>query len=358
MVLITTREGVIEYVNPAFEATTGFTKPEVVGQTPRILKSRHHSQQFFQKLWQTILAGHVFRGVMANRRKNGEIYFTEKTITPLRDAEGRITHFISNDRDITEQRRLEAQLQQTQKMDAIGRLAGGIAHDFNNLLMVITAYAELSLDGMAANNPQRRRVQEILGASRRATELTRQLLAFGRKQTQSWQLLDLNRTLAEIGEMLRRLIGEDIDIVIIPARNLGRIRADPGQIEQVIMNLAANARDAMPQGGKLTITTRAVDLDGDYVTTHPVVPAGRYVVLEVSDTGQGIDGLHLPHIFEPFYRGHDVVASSITGAGLGLSLVERQLRAVGGRVTVQSSAAGGTLFTLHLPAVAHGSTAS
>jgi len=176
LVLITDRTGVIEYVNPAFESLTGYSREEAIGQTPRLLKSGQQSPELYQELWATILSGNVFRGVLANRKKSGEIFYAEKSITPVRDSEGRITHFISNDRDITERRRLEAQLQQAQKMDAIGKLAGGVAHDFNNLLMVISSYAELMQNSLAPDHPLRRNVQEIMTASRRAADLTRQLL--------------------------------------------------------------------------------------------------------------------------------------------------------------------------------------
>src|SRR6476646_10899565 len=258
LVMITDREGVIEYVNPAFEAVSGYTPGELMGQTPRVLKSGQQNAELYKEMWQTILAGNVFRCIMVNRKKNGDVFVAEKTVTPLRDGEGRITHFISNDRDITDRRRLENQLQQAQKMDAIGRLAGGVAHDFNNLLMVISSYAELMLDTLAPLHPLRRNVDEIQKASRRAADLTRQLLAFGRKQMQTLQLLDLNLIIEDINKMLPRLIGEDIELVFIPGKKLGRVKADPVQIEQILMNLVANARDAMPKGGRLVIETASV----------------------------------------------------------------------------------------------------
>lgn len=244
MVLITDGCGVIEYVNPAFEEATGYARAEVIGQTPRILKSGEQSPAMYRELWETIRAGKVFRGVLVNRKKSGESYIAEKTITPVRNAEGEVTHFISNDKDITEQRRLESVLYQAQKMDAIGQLAGGVAHDFNNLLMVISSYAELMRDSIGPEHPLHRNVQEILKASRRVADLTRQLLAFGRKQMQSLQVLGLNGILADISKMLPRLIGEDINLVIAPGAGLGRVRLDPVQVEQVILNLAANARCA------------------------------------------------------------------------------------------------------------------
>ena len=266
LVMITDREGIIEYVNPAFEALTGYSAGELLGQTPRILKSGQQKPELYRELWQTILSGSVFRCTMLNRRTNGEAFVAEKTITPLRDNDGKITHFISNDRDITERRRLEDQLQQAHKMDAIGRLAGGVAHDFNNLLMVISSYAELMLDSLAPQHPLRRNVDEIQKASRRAADLTRQLLAFGRQQMQTLQLLDLNSIIADINKMLPRLIGEDIELEFVPGKRLGRVKADPIQIEQIVMNLAANARDAMPKGGKLLVETTSIRLDDAYCT--------------------------------------------------------------------------------------------
>ena len=345
LVIITDRGGVIEYVNPAFEALTGYSREESVGRTPRILKSDQQTANLYQELWETILAGNVFRGVLVNRKKNGQIFYAEKTITPLRDTDGAITHFISNDRDITERRRLESQLQQAQKMDAIGRLAGGVAHDFNNLLMVISAYAELMLDSLGSEHPLRRNVQEIMTASRRAADLTRQLLAFGRKQMQSLQLLDLNRVIREINEMLPRLIGEDIQLIFAPGKNVGKVKADPVQIEQIVMNLAANARDAMPNGGKLTIETADAHLDESYIQRHSIVPPGEYVLLAVTDTGEGIAPEHVAHIFEPFYT----TKAEGKGTGLGLATVYGIVKQNGGFIWVYSEPGLGTTFKIYLP---------
>ena len=299
--MITDRAGVIEYVNPAFESLTGYSPGELMGQTPRVLRSGQQPAEAYKALWQTILAGNVFRCTMVNRKKNGDVFVAEKTVTPLRDGEGRITHFISNDRDITDRRRLENQLQQAQKMDAVGRLAGGVAHDFNNLLMVISSYAELMLDSLAPQHPLRRNVDEIQKASRRAADLTRQLLAFGRKQMRTLQLLDLNELIEDFNKMLPRLIGEDVELEFVPGLKLGKVKADPGQIEQILMNLVANARDAMPKGGRLVIETASVRLEDAYIQQHSRVPPGDYILLTVTDSGLGIAPEHLSHIFEPFY---------------------------------------------------------
>jgi len=348
MVLITDRAGVIEYVNPAFEVLTGYSREEAIGETPRLLKSGQQTPELYQELWATIVSGNVFRGILANRKKSGEIFYAEKSITPVRDGEGRITHFISNDRDITERRRLEAQLQQAQKMDAIGKLAGGVAHDFNNLLMVISSYAELMQNSLAPEHPLRRNVQEIITASRRAADLTRQLLAFGRKQMQSLQFLSLNGIIVEINKMLPHLLREDIQIVFVPGEHLGRVKADRIQIEQVMMNLAANARDAMPDGGKLTIETASVRVDEAYVQQrHAIVPVGDYVLLTVSDSGQGIAPECMTHIFEPFYT----TKEDGKGTGLGLATVYGIVKQSGGFVWVYSELGLGATFKIYLPTV-------
>jgi len=347
MVLITDCAGVIEYVNPAFEILTGYSREEAIGETPRLLKSGQQTPELYQELWATILSGNVFRGVLANRKKSGEIFYAEKSITPVRDGEGKITHFISNDRDITERRRLEAQLQQAQKMDAVGKLAGGVAHDFNNLLMVISSYAELMQNSLAPEHPLRRNVQEIMTASRRAADLTRQLLAFSRKQMQSLQLLDLNWMIRDINKMLPRLIGEDIELVFAAGRDLGKVKADPVQIEQILMNLAANARDAMPHGGKLVIETATVQLDDAYMQRHSIVPPGEYILLAVTDTGEGIAPEHIGHIFEPFYT----TKEEGKGTGLGLATVYGIVKQNGGFVWVYSEPGLGTTFKIYLPRV-------
>lgn len=345
LVMITNRSGVLEYVNSAFENVTGYSREQVIGQTLGMLNSEQQPGELYEEMWDTVVSGNVFHGIVVNRKKNGENFVLEKTITPLRNREGEITHFISTGRDITAQRRLELQLRQAQKMDGIGRLAGGVAHDFNNLLMVISAYAELTLDALPQEDPLRSKVGEILTAARRAADLTRQLLAFGRKQVQSLQLLDLNSVIQEIGRMLPRLIGEDIQLSILPGTDLQKIKADPVQIEQIVLNLAANARDAMPRGGKLTIETATVHLNERYVQAHPVVPPGDYVLLTVSDSGEGILAEHLPHIFEPFFT----TKEEGSGTGLGLATVYGIVKQNSGFIWVYSEPGMGTTFRIYLP---------
>ena len=271
-VVITNTNGDIEYVNPAFTRITGYSREEVLGQNPRILKSDKQDPAFYQQLWGTILKGEIWHGELINRRKDGSLYTEEMNIAPVRDAHGEITHFIATKQDVTERKALEERLRQAAKMEAIGRLAGGVAHDFNNLLTVINGYSEMGLDGLNSDDPMRGYLNEIMKAGDRAASLTRQLLAFSRQQVLAPQVLDLNASSPMWEKMLRRLIGEDINLVMVPDPALGHVKADPGQIEQILMNLGANARDAMPKGGKLVIETANVELDEDYAHSHTAVP--------------------------------------------------------------------------------------
>ena len=349
MVVITDSHGVIEYANPAFEVLTGFRRDEVCGKTPSVLKSGEQGADFYQELWKTILSGGVFRGILVNRKKNGDRYYVEQCISPVRDSDGQITHFVSNGRDLTERLHLEAELRQAQKMDAIGQLAGGVAHDFNNLLTVITSYSELALDAAPAGSGLESKLQEILLAARRAAELTRQLLAFSRKQPQSLRVVEVNQVIGGISKTLSRLIGEDIEFHFIPGSGLGRVRVDPLHIEQVLMNLAANARDAMPQGGRFHIETSDVRLDDGYVQRKgAVIPVGRYTLISVSDTGLGIPPEHLPHVFEPFYT----TKPAGEGTGLGLATVYGIVKQNKGFIWAYSEPNMGTIFKIYLPCVA------
>jgi two-component system cell cycle sensor histidine kinase/response regulator CckA len=347
-IVVTNRQGSIEYVNPAFETLTGYSREEIRGKTPRILKSGEQGPETYREIWKTILSGNVYRGILVNRKKNGELYYVEESISPVRDAHGHITHFIANGRDLTERMRLEAQLVQAQKMDAIGRLAGGVAHDFNNLLTIITSYSELALDEVEPDTRVAAKIQEVLLAARRAAELTRQLLAFSRKQPHAPRLADLNGVITRIIHTLPRLIGEDIECSFIPGQALGRVRIDPVQVEQILMNLACNSRDAMPRGGHLRIQTANVALDGDNVENKQfVIAPGKYALITVSDDGEGIPAQHLPHIFEPFYT----TKAPGQGTGLGLATVYGIVKQNKGFICADSQPGVGSTFKIYLPCV-------
>ncbi len=332
-------------VNPALLAMLGYSSAqEIVGTHLGALYE--DGQNWFE------LADHLRAGTPFNRltvewkRKDGTATVLRVSGRAVSDA-GEERTFELFAEDVTERHALEQQLQQSQKMEAVGRLAGGIAHDFNNLLMVISGYSEFLLDRLGPEPELRAPAQEIASAAGRASALTRQLLAFSRKQMLAPKILDLNGVVTENLKMLTRMIGEDIELVMVPATGLGAVRADAGQIEQVIMNLAVNARDAMPSGGKLTIETSNVSLDEESARVQAPLKPGNYVMLAISDTGAGMDSETQSHIFEPFFT-----TKGPKGTGLGLSTVYGIVKQSGGYIWVDSEPGKGTTFKIYLPRVA------
>ena len=345
IILITDAEGNIEYANPAFEKITGYSRAEVLGKTPRVLKSGKQDAAFYGSLWGDISSGKTWERRMVNKRKDGTLYTEVSTISPVLDAAGRIVNYVAVKRDITEQLRLENQFLQSQKMEAVGVLAGGVAHDFNNILTAIKAYAGFIRKDLPPESPMRADAEEILTAADRAGTLTRQLLAFSRRQILAPRVVDMNKIVGDMTKMLSRVIGEDIKIgtELEPAPCLTLV--DPGQLEQVVLNLAVNARDAMPKGGKLTLQTAIFAEDAALSAAHPDLPRGPLVCLKVRDTGTGMTSEVKARIFEPFYT----TKEQGKGTGLGLSTVFGIVKQSGGEVAVSSEPGKGTTFFIYLP---------
>jgi PAS domain S-box-containing protein len=337
--------GKILDANPAFLELIGLTSAEqLIGQ--HLFSLYSDNDQWFD-LADYLRASAPFKGLTAEwKRKSGTtvVRVSGRSVTNGR-SEGIVFEIFAE--DVTERRALEQQLRQSQKMEAVGRLAGGIAHDFNNLLMVISGYSEFLLERLGAEPHLRGPAQEIASAAERASSLTRQLLAFSRKQMLAPRIVNLNDIATENLKMLTRMIGEDVDLVMIPGQKLWSVRADAGQIEQVIMNLAVNARDAMPTGGRLTIETANTTLDEEYARLHSPLRPADYVMVAISDTGVGMDSETQSHIFEPFFT-----TKGPKGTGLGLSTVYGIVKQSGGYIWVYSEVGKGTTFKIYLPRVA------
>jgi PAS domain S-box-containing protein len=347
-IMITDAEAMIQWVNPAFGALTGYTAEEALGRNPRdLLKSDRHSGPFYLEFWRTLRAGHPWHGEMVNRRKDGTLYTEEQTVTPILDDTQQITHYVAIKRDVTERIELEGRFLHAQKLEVVGQLASGIAHDFNNLLTVINGTAELARGSIANDHPLAADLREIQGAGERAAALTRQLLAFSRQQILETCVFDVDDVIRSMHSLLSRLIGADVELVVLPGAT-GNVKADPGQIEQVITNLAVNARDAMPGGGRLTIETESMCLDAaGSAQTASSAPPGWYVCLSVSDTGTGMTAEIRSRIFEPFFTTKDIGQ----GTGLGLSTVYGIVKQSHGFLSVYSEVGQGTTFKVYLPVV-------
>jgi PAS domain S-box-containing protein len=340
--------------NERFCEMTGFRRDEFINSSARILYPTQEDYDYVgsEKYRQIAEKG---TGAVETRwrRKDGEIIDVLLSSTPI-DPADLLKGVTFTALDITEYKKAEKEkadlrelFRQSQKMEAIGQLAGGIAHDFNNLLTIISGCSQLSLLNLMEGDPLKKNLEEIIRASDRAADLTRQLLAFSRKQILEMRVLDLNQVLRRIDTMLRRVIGEDIRLVITFTEPLGKVKVDPGQVEQVIMNLSVNARDAMPEGGQLTIETANVELDQDYAHRHIAVKPGRYVMLAVSDTGRGMTKYVQERIFEPFFT----TKQKGKGTGLGLSTVYGIIKQSGGNIWVYSEPGQGTVLKIYLPVV-------
>lgn len=329
-------------VNQAAVECYGYSTEEFQGMSIEDLQPPEHVERVV-KLVEELAVGITRPGVFRHRKKNGSTIDVD--ITVHRFVVHQRSCILTIALDVTEQRRLEAQLRQTQKMEAIGSLAAGVAHDFNNLLSIILSYSTMLAAALVPGDPMRADLEEISQAGARASDLTRQLLAFSRQQVLEPRVLDLNAVLKGVAKMLRRLVGEDVELTLTSRLELGAVKADPGQMEQVIMNLVVNARDAMPRGGKLTIETDDVFLDEGYSEAHPEVAVGHYIVLAVTDTGSGMDAATQSRIFDPFFTTKELGK----GTGMGLATVFGIVQQSGGHIWVYSEPGMGTTFKVYLP---------
>src|SRR5438552_18615776 len=338
--------GEVTSLNPAFEEMTGFPPAEWVG---RPFEAFVHPDDvpLALDLFGRVLQGEPRPTIQFRILTRAGTYRVAEFSATAQLRDGRLTGILGIGRDVTERLGLEQQLRQAQKMEAVGRLAGGVAHDFNNILTAITGHAELLLEDLGLHDPRRADVDEIRRSAERAAGLTRQLLAFSRQQVLQPKVVDVNALVLDMDKLLRRLIGEDVELATVLDPALGRVKADPGQLEQVIVNLAVNARDAMLDGGKLTLETRNIDLDSSYTLEHSLVNPGPYVQLTVSDSGIGMDEETQAHAFEPFFttkpRGQ--------GTGLGLAMVYGTVQQSGGFIWVYSEPGRGATFKIYLPRV-------
>jgi len=340
-------DGIITQWNTGAEQIYGYTEQEVTGRSITLLTPQDRANEI-PEILRKIRGGERVEYFETIRvTKDGRRLNMSVSVSPIRDSEGKVIGASTIARNITAQKKIEDQLRQSQKMEAVGRLAGGVAHDFNNLLGIVTACTELLR--MHANNESLEYVDNIREAAKRGASLTRQLLSFSRRQQVLVQLVDLNERLKEVSKLLRPLMGDDVQIVLLPRSGTAVVEADPGQIDQIVMNLAVNSRDAMPKGGKLIIETGVFDFDDSFVRQHPGMNPGRYVMLAVSDNGIGMNEATRTHIFEPFFTTKEMGK----GTGLGLSTVYGIVKQSGGHIRVYSEPDRGTTFKIYLPSADH-----
>ncbi len=344
-IIMTDAGGKIVYVNPAFERVTGYSASETIGKNPKILNSGKQNRAFYDQMWETLRGGGVFRSRFINRKKDGSLFEEEATITPIKDENGNVMNYIAVKYDVTQEVRLEEQLRHAQKMETVGRLAGGIAHDFNNIITVISGNVDMTNMLPNISKTARKHLEEIQSASDRATELVKQLLAFSRKQILKPRVVNMNDVINSTASMMRTLIGENTELKFECDPTLDQVKVDQGQIEQVIMNLVVNAKDAISGDGVITISTANEVLEEDCAHTAVDIAPGRYVTISVRDNGCGMTEEVRDKIFEPFYT----TKEEGKGTGLGLSTVYGIVKQSRGYVRVYSELNVGTTFKVHLP---------
>ena len=344
-IVITDLAGCICYVNPAFERVTGYSREEAVGQNPRFLSSGQQDGAFYRQMWETLRRGEVWHGHFLNKRKDGTLYEENATISPVRNTAGKVVSYMAIKLDVTRESALEAQFRHAQKMEAVGLLAGGVAHDFNNILAAMMLQIDLALLVPGSSSEVLDAFRQIQGNVRRASNLTRQLLLFSRRPAIQPKNVELNALVRDFTKMLDRIIGEHINLSLQLSDEPLMIHGDAGMLEQTLMNLAVNARDAMPGGGSLLVSTCRVVLDELFAEANPGISPGIHICLRVKDTGTGIPTEVLPRIFEPFFTTKEVGK----GTGLGLATVFGIVKQHHGCIRVESQLGAGTEFLIYLP---------
>lgn len=347
-IIIADADGVIQYFNPAFRQMTGFDASDLEGRSLAVLRSDAHDAAFYKAMWDAVKAGRIWTGDVITRTRNGRSRQFKVTLTPVRDEAGRVLSIVSINRDVTQERALEAQLRQSQKMEALGKLAGGIAHDFNNILGAIVGYTELARMALPKDSEAHRQLERVLASSRRARDLVQQILTFSRQKEMEKKPVQVRYVLKEALKMLRASIPSTIEIREYVPADVPPVMGDPTQLHQVVMNLCTNAYHAMrDQGGELELRLERRRLAGEDLLGFAELKEGDYVVLSVRDTGHGIPPEILDRIFEPYFTTKEVGE----GTGLGLSVVHGIVRQMGGAIHVESRVAQGTTFRIYLPAV-------
>jgi len=349
-IFITDANWFIYYVNPAFERMNGYSRDEIIGKHTRILKNNKHDRAFYGAILKTLKRGDVWSGRLTNRKKDGTLYEAEVTASPIRDKNGTIINFVSIHRDITNEIKLERELRQAQKMEAIGTLAAGIAHDFNNILTAILGFTQMALNKTPAENPVQRDLERVLESSSRAAELVRQILTFSRQSELERKPVQISLIVKEVLKLLRSSLPATISISQDNDLGLDRdkILADPTQLHQVLMNLGTNAAHAMrTNGGILSVSLSEIEADASFVSRFPDLSPGPYVRLAVSDTGHGMDAAVMERIFDPYFTTKEVGE----GTGMGLAVVQGIIKSHGGAITAYSEPGQGTSFHVFLPII-------
>lgn len=342
-IVFTDAAGNIRYVNGGFEKISGYARDEVLGKNPRVLKSGKQNADFYKQMWDTLTRGEVWHGRFSNRRKSGQLFEEEATISPIRSAEGKITSYVAVKRDITRELQLERQFIEAQKLDAIGQLAGGVAHDYNNILAADMMQLGMLMSEPGLNQDMQEGLEALKKGADRAAKLTRQLLMFSRRQAMQKKPVEMNNLLDEELKMLRRLLGEHIELLIQNRVGDAWVEADPGMMEQVIMNLCINARDAMPNGGQLTMGIKVLEVDA--ANPNFEARSGKFVCLSVADVGCGMNAETMERVFEPFFTTKEVGK----GTGLGLATVYGIAKQHDGWVEVSSEVGKGSEFRVYIP---------